>query len=203
MAKQKATHYGECQCCGSRQKLPSGKLSLHGYTVNKSHGYAFFNGVCEGANELPFEQSTGLIETFIRRATKNRDWLTAKVAELRQPATDDTKVWLHLYEKGNYSVRGYYYWSEVTLTMTAEKVEGMGDDYTRCTFFYDNAKGERVEVRNDYNYGYPKSIAEFATNANATYARSLEKQIAQAQGYINWQSKRVNEWTEQPLTPIK
>lgn len=202
MAKPKATHYGECQCCGSRQKLPGGKLSLHGYTVNKSHGYAFFNGVCEGAGELPFEQSTGLIEQFIARVTRIRERLTAQVAQLRQPATNDTKVWLHLYEKGDWNTRGYYYWSEVTLTMESKKVD-WSEDYVSCTFFYENLKGERVEIKNDYNYSYPKSIAEFATNANEQYAKELEREIEKAQRYIDWQTHRVNTWTLKSLTPIK
>lgn len=49
----KATHAGHCQACGRLQRLPSGNLSLHGYTVD--HGW--FSGVCQGAKHLPFEQS--------------------------------------------------------------------------------------------------------------------------------------------------
>lgn len=41
----KATHSGECQCCGRKQKLPKGRLSNHGYTVE----WGFFSGTCFGA----------------------------------------------------------------------------------------------------------------------------------------------------------
>lgn len=54
----KATHQGTCQVCGAAQKLPNDLLSLHGYTVEHS----FFEGVCKGAKNLPFELNKDLIE---------------------------------------------------------------------------------------------------------------------------------------------
>lgn len=207
MAKPKATHYGECQCCGSRQKLPGGKLSLHGYTVNKSHGYAFFNGVCVGAGELPFERSCDLIKGFIAQTERQKNFLKTRVEELRQPTTDNTKVWLYLYVRGSYAVRGYYAWFEVAMTMENQTFEqGTPGEFTIARFSYESPVGETqgkiVELRETYHYSYPKSIAELAANANEKYARSLETDIERAQRYIDWQTHRVNTWTEKPLTPI-
>jgi hypothetical protein len=53
-ATMKATKIGTCQICGSAQKLPSGRLAKHGYTVEYGWG---FNGVCNGSGKLPFEIS--------------------------------------------------------------------------------------------------------------------------------------------------
>ena len=57
----KATHYGTCQICGNKQKAPDGVLSLHGYTVDNG----WFNGICHGAKELPFEQDRSVLGDVI------------------------------------------------------------------------------------------------------------------------------------------
>lgn len=59
--KNKATHYGTCQLCGSLQKLPNGVLAIHGYQVH----WHEFHGVCRGTGHLPFEQSKDLAEQQI------------------------------------------------------------------------------------------------------------------------------------------
>jgi hypothetical protein len=53
----KATHYGTCQICNSLQKAPGGFLAKHGYDVQ----YGFFNGICRGSHELPYEVSNELL----------------------------------------------------------------------------------------------------------------------------------------------
>ena len=60
-----ATHYGTCQLCGSLQKAPGGYLAKHGYDVQ----YGFFNGVCQGSHELPYEVSSELLVSVLA-ATK-------------------------------------------------------------------------------------------------------------------------------------
>ena len=57
----KATHYGTCQLCNSLQKAPNGHLAKHGYDVQ----YGFFNGICRGSNELPYEVSCDLLVTVL------------------------------------------------------------------------------------------------------------------------------------------
>jgi hypothetical protein len=57
----KATHYGTCQICNSLQKAPGGFLAKHGYDVQ----YGFFNGICRGSHELPYEVSNELLVTIL------------------------------------------------------------------------------------------------------------------------------------------
>lgn len=57
----KATNYGTCQICNSLQKAPGGRLAKHGYDV----AYGFFNGVCRGSLELPYEVSCDLLVTIL------------------------------------------------------------------------------------------------------------------------------------------
>lgn len=59
--KNKSTHYGTCQLCGSLQKLPSGVLANHGYQVH----WHEFHGTCEGSGHLPFELVRDLAEHHI------------------------------------------------------------------------------------------------------------------------------------------
>jgi hypothetical protein len=59
----KATHYGTCQICSSLQKAPSGYIAKHGYDIK----YGFFNGVCRGSNELPYEVSNELLVTILAK----------------------------------------------------------------------------------------------------------------------------------------
>lgn len=57
----KATHYGTCQICNSLQKAPGGRLAKHGYDVQ----YGFFNGICRGSHELPYEISNELLVAIL------------------------------------------------------------------------------------------------------------------------------------------
>ena len=62
--KNKSTHYGTCQLCGSSQKLPSGVLAQHGYQIH----WHQFSGICQGSGHLPFEQSKDVAEKQIVRS---------------------------------------------------------------------------------------------------------------------------------------
>ena len=66
--KNKATHYGTCQLCGSLQKLPDGVLATHGYQIHWNQ----FHGTCRGTGHQPFEQSKDLAEQQI---IKSEDYL--------------------------------------------------------------------------------------------------------------------------------
>ena len=61
---RKATHLGTCQVCGRVQKLPNGRLSIHGYTKR----FGFFAGACRGECRLPFEESHDVIDSAIQNA---------------------------------------------------------------------------------------------------------------------------------------
>lgn len=75
----KATHMGHCQICGSLQKLPNNKLSLHGYTTK--HG--FFSGQCMGSRRLPIEVSPDAIQEsidYVERAIVRNDATSLEVS---------------------------------------------------------------------------------------------------------------------------
>jgi hypothetical protein len=74
----KATHKGICQACGSLQKLPSGKVSNHGYT--REDGY--FEGTCRGSKELPLELSCEFVKVTIVEATNFIDGLNNTIKAL-------------------------------------------------------------------------------------------------------------------------
>lgn len=61
--KNKATHYGTCQLCGSLQKLPNGVLANHGYQVEWNE----YVGICRGSHHAPFELSKDLAEAEVQR----------------------------------------------------------------------------------------------------------------------------------------
>lgn len=61
--KNKATHYGTCQLCGSLQKLPNGVLANHGYQVEWNE----YVGICRGSHHAPFELSKDLAEAELQR----------------------------------------------------------------------------------------------------------------------------------------
>lgn len=98
MAK-KATHSGTCQCCGRVQKLPNGRLSNHGYTVD----WGFFNGTCGGSKELPLEQDRTILDTTVKSLLA---WASQEEASDRLPA--HTRQEYHRSRPGKY----------VTVTMT-------------------------------------------------------------------------------------
>jgi hypothetical protein len=77
--QMKATQIGTCQICGSTQKLPSGRLAKHGYTVEYGWG---FNGVCNGSGRLPFEISKDYAESALASSKTSLENLTAPSEEL-------------------------------------------------------------------------------------------------------------------------
>lgn len=121
----KATHSGHCQACGRLQKLPNGKLSKHGYTVE--HG--FFSGVCRGTNYLPFEQSCDQVRRYIGEAKSEVEFLTKRRTELLEgeisvhvidadTATVDAIVDVEVTNSKGYGYGARYSKEVVTLTVT-------------------------------------------------------------------------------------
>ena len=178
--KNKATHTGECQCCGRQQKLPGGSLSTHGYT--KEHG--FFQGICIGAGHLPFEQSKDLVERCIANAGKEIDARNAHKLEVAK-----------LHEQTLGYVRHYSY--GYTSTIKAKIVQT--DTHSFC---YETSDGKRNRIV-QYSSDYPKSAEECAKFCNARYSKEIDREIASVRTYIKWQQARAENWTPKALTPIK
>src|SRR4051794_30940036 len=104
--KNKATHTGHCQVCGSFQKLPAGVLSKHGYTTR----WGFFSGICNGAGHLPFEQSCDLICAAIKSAEAQIITVTERIEAIRQQG--GSKAWVHYYGKDATGYKSGYRWEE-------------------------------------------------------------------------------------------
>jgi hypothetical protein len=182
----KATHYGNCQWCGSLQKLPGGVLSTHGYTV--THGW--FNGICHGSGHLPYQISCGLIEDSIRWAKSQRNNIEAQreMALAVDPATTN-KCWQHVYHPELSSrTRGMVrIWEEVELIQTYP-------DQNRFHHFVH--RGKRHDV---HNRGL---LAEKVDEGQQHYAIHLCAQIGEIDVYIARQEQRVSAWKPADLKPI-
>lgn len=185
MAKNKATHQGTCQVCGRLQMLPAGVLSKHGYTKQ----FGFFNGVCWGAGSKPFEQAYDLLEKSITLVTTQRDALVTCIAELEAaPITNQAPY--YRYVRGNGYIRSSYQEQMVTLTV------GENGRVDSAVF----ADGETAPA---IRYSLTGTLEEVVTRLRANRITRYKKDIADREGYISWQQKRVDTWKPQPLTPVK
>lgn len=204
----KATHYGTCQICGSRQLLPSGHLSKHGYTVK----WGFFEGVCHGAGRLPFEQSTDAIAEVIASVERGVAATEAEIAaieDLGNLVNDGNNVWVHIYETGR---RSGYRWVKARLHDLTTDTATYGQPLSACQytthdkFFHLKARNEaapvseRVEAHDEAWKMH--TLAEWARFLNRKYAQSvLAKANAERRSWLAWQQKRVAEWKPEPLIP--
>ncbi len=186
----KATNKGTCQCCGAIQKLPNGKLSKHGYTVD----WGMFSGTCQGAGELPFEQSFELIEYFIDLAQKSVTKLLLEVNEVAE-SVDPTSVWYYKYIK--YS-GGQYVWEKRAIILDSV----LSENYTR--WLWETLETDNYDVnRGSGGVGNGKSLIEDVVKyENAKYIKSLKKRVDGILNYIQWQEGRIVDWKEEPLKPL-
>lgn len=187
----KAAHIGVCQKCGATQKLPGGVLAKHGYQVA---GWGFFNGVCGGTAHLPYEQSCELIKGFIAAVTKDRAAVRARIADLKQPATQP-KGWLHEYvpSKSRYIHSGYH-WREVELSFIES------GEYK--TLAYTDHEGKVRRLDTAYGWARESGLTGAATLLNQQYIKNgLEPIVAEMTRYITWQTQRVTDWKLTELRP--
>ena len=187
----KATHSGTCQICGGFQKLPNGVLSQHGYTVQ----WGWFNGICSGSKNLPFEQSIALIEeqiVFVKRKIE-------RTREAVQELINDkgTKAWVHHYIKGILYSTGRYVWSYAQLETHKRNPES---EYTAYNYFtYEDKKKEIAGSFHTCN-----SLEDVARLCNTKYiSYKLTKDIASMEDYITWQEERTANWKPSELTPVE
>jgi hypothetical protein len=189
-AKTKATHQGQCQICDRLQKLPNNALSQHGYKVE----FGFFNGVCPGSKQEPYELSCNLIKEILPSVNSYVERLYEKKACLSKPAlTLDcfNYVWI----TGSDGMRGYYDWRKGALTIE-KKCNDYGYSWEEVTFrFYECS----IEVRNSENL----SLLELATKLNSEYVtKFLIPLIKQTEGEIKRLERKINNWELRELKPI-
>ena len=174
----KATHKGTCQVCGSVQKLPNGRLSKHGYTTR----FSFFEGVCAGAGELPFEQSIDLIQGYI---DDSRDCVETLHAELADPT---------------YYINSYYHRgtgrmdkSEYRSVHVPVDVEDAGKFNRACSSVIVN--GVQYPAQNNYPAGFVNQLISTTTYSHTRLIKQLNE-------YIEWQEGRITDWTPTDLIEL-
>lgn len=195
----KATHKGHCQVCGHLQKLPKSKLSKHGYTTR----CGFFEGVCFGAEHLPFEQDKSLIETAIRQA-KERAVALSEQATAVEASTDPNNVVYRAFLEGNKWERGY--------RLLAGRVEEREEIIAITGYKYKSVwflSSSPVMIRSVMTpYAQRLRLAGIhdiksaVETLNASEAWRLRKLVAEAESYIKWQQDRIKDWKPQPLIEI-
>jgi hypothetical protein len=105
--KNKSTHYGTCQFCGSLQKLPDGVLAYHGYEVT----WHQFVGGCQGSGRLPFEQNKDYAEQCL---ALSKDFLAENHAP-EKPASDP-----YLHQRKNPDTIDY--WAKVRMRQMHDSI---------------------------------------------------------------------------------
>jgi hypothetical protein len=179
----KATHIGDCQVCGSTQKLPSGHLSKHGYTVE----WNCFNGTCRGSGHLPFEQSIDLIEAAIVAAQSDAKMLEVAIADVLA-STDIANFWIQDYGiQYKYETKAHYFWRRST-PRDAE----LTTEFHALTYLSANLKRDGHIVRSCGSW----------QDSNKRYADHLQKSVDQLKRYVRWQQARIAGWTPRELRPV-
>lgn len=182
----RATHVGHCQVCGSLQKLPNGRLSKHGYTRR----WGFFEGVCSGAGELPWEVDCSV-------AKRHLEWAESRVLQLTQLAESTNQatdvVWVHEWVE-NSRRRGAYVWR----CLKPEECEfgGLSVDYLG-----QDGRRRRVATYDVSRDEESRQVAQIRY-LNAQRAAAYRKEAEQVQGYCKYQRARLAEWKPVPLTAV-
>lgn len=189
-----ATHDGHCQVCGSRQRLPKGKLAKHGYTTR----WGFFSGTCYGSEALPFEQDKSLVDEAIKRAQDQRTSLKTFAATLRDRTSEVnllTTAWVHVYVAGSNELPARHVWQErQVLTL-----DGRNYTYEVKPGDVAAARGRTTERLDFYYPSVPTTIEQAVFLLNEKRAEDLDRTVKQISQYIKWQQERIANWTVQPL----
>jgi hypothetical protein len=184
-----ATHRGRCQLCDHLQKLPSGLLSLHGYTKRWAGVYS---GSCPGSRNLPIEKSCDLLEAHACSARESAKDLR-KAAAARE--ADTVTVWVHE-EQETVGRRG---WGTRTIRIgRAVNVADVRLEYGKLA--WTDARGKRQD---DGVWGAPgRGIEGQVLALNAKQAAALRAQGEKLDEYAAWLEERVRTWQPRELVQI-
>lgn len=195
---RKATHKGTCQVCGCTQKLPSGRLSTHGYTVK----WGFFSGTCHGTNALPFELDCSLIAASVASAEAQLVGTKNSIASLLSGAHADEHgaAWFNTFVEASHSYR--WEWCHVFGT-EVKFSDGVGSytTFSRTTKFTPRSKFDVTPEghRKIQTYIHRSTVADVVSGANSAYVQQvLAPRVAQLEEYIRWQTGRIASWAPHP-----
>jgi hypothetical protein len=195
----KSEYRGHCQACGRLQMLPNGLLSKHGYTV----AFGFFSGVCVGSGKLPFEESCGLVKTFIESARDSLFNVKAFQAKLRETPTEG-KAYVHIRLADPNRFSCYMRKWRIPFSDGSGRSYGKfwrtGDTRWGRNEFrgYEAQPVERTEV----SASYGDTLDTVCRKRNAEYADWLQHEVDSLKRYIAWQTERVTTWKQMPLLPV-
>lgn len=183
----KATHAGTCQICGAVQKLPGGVLAKHGYTTR----WGFFSGICQGAGNLPFEQSADLIAEAVAHADRRAAGLRTAAEALRLPAKNNHVCAEVFTGTSRANPTGY---TPMFGEMVAADAPRHGQWFQVLT-----PAGERHYVGIRAPRG---DVGAAVQEANRLYADRQERQAASLDEYAAWQRKRLQAWAPGELQAL-
>lgn len=190
----KAINDGTCQICGSRQRLPNGRLAKHGYTTR----WGFFSGTCTGSEELPFEQSIGLILNAIERAKAEAAGLRKSATEQRAKGSEpESRRTMHsVYQPATWKDRqSRYYWQEVEVL---SEQRGEFESLYAMVETRDQG-GNKVQKREEFRIYGDGKLAKIVKAGRENYASHLEAEAARYDQYVSWQEERIAGWQPAPL----
>jgi len=181
MKRSKATHYGCCQICGARQKLPGDRLAQHGYAIQFGH----FHGVCHGSREAPFELDCSValasVAKAVRLAELNRAEAQAHLKGERPLSIVDTKG---------------REWVVESLKKSPDKVWGWEAmvDWELAASLHAPCPIEIYALYGDHLKAIERQLrverAAHCTRAATDYER-----------YVSWQRRRLTGWRQRALVP--
>jgi len=187
---RRATHAGQCQACGSTQKLPLGVLAQHGYEV-KWHQ---FEGVCVGHGHLPYELSAELLPGLIEAAKVRRERMLDAQRDLRIPTSENRVDYVF----NRYDRR--FAFGEAAHVETETRARG---DHSWLLYF---AVAERDGLREGVpSYLTPAEVTDALSLVNHLRQRNaddIEPRILAETSYIKWQTKRLADWKVRPLREV-
>ncbi len=193
----KATHSGTCQVCGRTQKLPSGNLSLHGYTTR----WGFFNGTCHGAKAQPFELSKDLIEEAILRALTYAEVCRNNAYVARQ-LKDQKQIWR---EKVKYKRVGETRtWIQDDLLPAENKRKNKdGSTHTWTTYQWKSERDSEWGSRGKVSLGFNETLEQYIAKHNERRGKYWDNEVDRLERYVVWQRNRIENWKQEPKKLIK
>jgi len=185
----KATHYGTCQICNNKQKAPDGLLSKHGYTVD----YGFFNGVCHGAEHLPFEKDRSVLGEVIQNFQAH---IESKIETRNKVEKGELPVLVKIYlvPENNGFGQGKYHW-----------VEYCGLENDKPLIRADKLPSGKVPMtaRLDDDGIWHTRVQYYGDNTPlSNYLHALDKEILRNIRHLRGMKDRYNSWKEKELEPV-
>jgi hypothetical protein len=172
---------------------------MHGYKVE----FGFFNGICLGAAQLPYEQSCELIQQFVDSASAQLKTMQESQRKLRARATEP-KCWVHVYHSARYeygnSRKSGYQWEQKEV-FHVERGEGEHKYYRFC-YKGENIHGQPADVEL-HHVDYGAGLLDACTANNQVYADWYEHNVKSLENYIRRQQRRIDDWKPRPLFPVE